>query len=297
MYQARLRGDLREKGSPHLFILNVLILTAFLFIFFLLIASAHAQQVNLTWDANTETDLQAYKVYRGTASRTYSSSANVGNSTNCTISGLETGKTHYFSVTAVDSAGNESGYSNEISYMIPAPAPPPAPEPTPTPEPTPPAPAPEPSQELVISATPYISWNLGPKARMMLYAQSFKATGPKIGSVAVALARYRSPNMPVRVSIRTAPGGSILASAQILPSQVTSTDYRNPSWINLTFSSPLTVTQGSRYYLVLDVTTHNYNNYYRVPMGKNTYTDGTAYQSALTVRSDVDVLCKLKFTN
>ena len=297
MYQARLRGDLREKGSPHLFILNVLILTSFLIIFFLLIASAHAQQVNLAWDANTETDLQAYKVYQGTASRTYSSNANVGNSTNCTISGLETGKTHYFSVTAVDSAGNESGYSNEISYMIPAPAPPPAPEPTPTPEPTPPAPAPEPSQELVISATPYISWNLGPKARMMLYAQSFKATGPKIESVAIALAKFRSPTMPVRVSIRkTSPGGTILASGQILPSQVTSTSYTSPTWTIVTFSSPATVTEGSTYYLVLDVSAYNSRNYYRVPLGKNVYTDGTAYQSALTVRSDVDLVSRITFT-
>jgi len=296
MYQARLRGGLREKGSPHLFILNVLILTSFLIIFFLLIASAHAQQANLAWNANAETDLQAYKVYQGTASRTYSSNANVGNSTNCTISGLETGKTHYFSVTAVDSAGNESGYSNEISYMVPAPAPPPEPEPTPTPEPLP-APTPEPSQEVVISATPYISWNFGTKYRGTLYAQSFKAIGPKIESVAIALAKYRSPTMPVRVTIRkTSPGGTILASGQILPSQVTSKDYRNPTWTIVTFSSPAAVTQGTTYYLVLDVTTYNSRNYYRVPLGKNTYTDGTAYQSAVTVRSDVDLVARITFT-
>jgi hypothetical protein len=101
MYQARLRGDLREKGSPHFFIYNALILTAFLIVFFMLIASAQAQQVNLAWNANTETDLQAYKVYSGTASRSYSSNANVGNTTNCTISGLTAGTTYYFAVTAL----------------------------------------------------------------------------------------------------------------------------------------------------------------------------------------------------
>jgi hypothetical protein len=301
MYQARLRGDLREKGSPHLFILNALILTAFLLIFFLLVSTSHAQQVNLAWNANTETDLQAYKVYQGTASGTYSSNSNVGNTTSCTISGLETGKTYYFSVTALDSAGNESGHSNEVSYMIPAPAPPPEPEPTPTPEPTPipeptPAPTPEPAQELVISATPYTSWSLGTKSRMMLYAQSFKAIGSKIESVAIALAKYRSPTMPVRVSIRkTSPGGEILASGQILPSQVTSKDYRNPSWTIVTFSTPAAVTQGSTYYLVLDVPTYNSRNYYRVPQGKNSYPDGVAYQSALTQRSYYDLVCRISF--
>jgi len=296
MYQARLRGDLREKGSPHLVVLNALILTAFLIIFFLLISTSHAQQVSLAWNANTETDLQAYKVYRGEASRTYTTNSNVGKTTNCTVSGLELGKTYYFTVTALDSVGNESGYSNEITYMIPAPAPPPPePEPTPTPEPTP-EPAPAPSQELVISATPYISWNLGAKSRTMLYAQSFKALGPKIESVAIALAKYRSPTMPVRVSIRqTSPGGTILASGQILPSQVTSTDYRKPTWTIVTFSSPATVTQGTTYYLVLDVSTYSFKNYYRVPLGQNTYPDGTAYQSAVTVRSDVDLVCRLTF--
>ena len=278
MLQARLRGRLFNRVFPFFIVHSSVNLIVFLVIFLTCLSLAHAQQVTLAWNPNTETDLGGYKVYSGTASRTYPNISNVGNSTTCTISGLTAGSTYYFALTAYDNAGNEGGYSNEVTYTVPT-TPPPTSQP----------------QELVISATPYISWYLGAQRTRMLYAQSFKATGPKIGSVAVALARYRSPNMPVRVSIRTAPGGSILASAQILPSQVTSTDYRNPNWINLTFSSPLTVTQGSRYYLVLDVTTHNYNNYYRVPMGKNTYTDGTAYQSALTVRSDVDLVSRITF--
>ncbi len=278
MVQARSRGGLFKRVFSFFIVCGSFPLVVFLVIFTAFVHSAFAQQVTLAWNPNTEADLGGYRVYSGTASRTYPNISNVGNSTNCTISGLTAGSTYYFAVTAYDNAGNEGGYSNEVTYTVPT-TPPPTSQP----------------QELVISATPYISWYLGAQSTRMLYAQSFKAMGPKIGSVAVALARYRSPNMPVRVSIRTAPGGSILASAQILPSQVTSTDYRNPSWINLTFSSPLTVTQGSRYYLVLDVTTHNYNNYYRVPMGKNVYTDGTAYQSALTVRSDVDLVCRLTF--
>ncbi|HJV65773.1 MAG TPA: hypothetical protein VJ550_08570 [Geomonas sp.] len=36
---------------------------------------------------------------------------------NYTVTGLETG-TYYFTVTAVDSSGNESGYSNEARKTI-----------------------------------------------------------------------------------------------------------------------------------------------------------------------------------
>jgi Fibronectin type III domain len=247
--------------------------------FQLLSGSAHAAQVTLAWDANADTDLQAYKVYSGTTSRTYSCNTNVGKSTTCTISDLTAGTTYYFAVTALDTAGNESGYSSEVRYTVPT-VPPPTPQ----------------SQELVISEAPYTSWSLGFRNTRMLYAQSFMAIGPRIESVTVALARYRSPNMPVTVSIRTSPGGSILASGQISPSQVTSADYRNPCWIKVTFSSPVSVTPGTSYFMVFEVSTGNYRNYYRVPLGKNTYAGGMAYQSAVTQRSDVDILSKIVFT-
>lgn len=245
-----------------------------------LAGGAHAAQVTLAWEANTETDLQAYKVYSGTASRTYSCSTNVGRSTTCTIGDLAAGTTYYFSVTALDSAGNESGYSNEVRYTVPTPA-------TPSSQP----------RELVIAEVPYTSWNLGAINTRRLYAQSFKAAGNRIEEVTVALARYRSPNLPVSVSIRTSPGGSILASGQIPPSQVASTDYRNPSWIRVAFSSPVTVRQGTTYYLVLEVSTYNSRNYYRVPLGRDSYSDGIAYQSAVSQRSDVDILSKIVFTD
>ncbi len=241
---------------------------------------AYAAQVTLAWDANTDSDLQAYKVYNGTASRTYSCNTNVGKSTTCTISDLTAGTTYYFAVTALDSVGNESGYSSEVRYTVPISAPPTSQ-----------------TQELVISQTPYTSWSLGFRNTRMLYAQSFKAIGSRIESVSVALARYRSPNMPVQVSIRqSSPAGSALAFGQVLPSQIASTDYRNPSWIKVTFSSPVSVRQGTTYYLVLEVSTGNYRNYYRVPLGKNSYADGIAYQSAVTQRSDVDILSKIVFT-
>jgi hypothetical protein len=274
------RAKQNTNGKKYLCLvfLSIFLMLSTSLTFQLLSGRAHAAQVTLAWNANTDPDLQAYKVYSGTASRTYSSNCNVGNSTNSTISGLTAGITYYFAVTALDTAGNESGYSGEVSYTVPTSAPPSS----------------QP-QELVISETAYTSWSLGFRNTRMLYAQSFKATGPKIESVTVALARYRSPNMPVSVSIRTSPSGSILASGQVLPSQVMSTDYRNPSWIKVKFSSPVSVTQGTTYFLVFEVSTGNYRNYYRVPLGKNTYADGIAYQSAVTQRSDADFLSKIMF--
>ncbi len=78
----------------------------------------------LSWNApttNTDgtalTDLAGYKIYYGTASGNYTTTINVGNVTTYTINNLAPG-TYYFAATAVNSAGNESGYSNEASKTI-----------------------------------------------------------------------------------------------------------------------------------------------------------------------------------
>ena len=292
MYQARLRGDLREKGSPHLFILNVFILTSFLIIFFLLIASAHAQQVNLAWNANTETDLQAYKVYSGTASGTYCSNTNVGTSTTCTISGLAAGTTYYYAVTALDCAGNESAYSSEVSYTVPVPAPTPDPEPKPTPEPTP-----EPSQELVFATVPSGTGALGSKSSYKTKAQSFKAIGTRIDSVRVAMIKYRYPNQAINVYIKSTLTGTPLAQAQIKPSQITSTSYSQPNWIDVVFPTPAQVTKGSKYYLVLEVCSYSTRNYYKILVSQNSYPDGIFYSTIYQPKSEVDSMGSVRFSS
>lgn len=76
----------------------------------------------LTWKANSETDLAGYKVYRSTISGRYEQ-ANVvamlrGNVTSYQSTGLQSRTTYFFVVTAFDIAGNESGYSNEVSKSI-----------------------------------------------------------------------------------------------------------------------------------------------------------------------------------
>lgn len=75
----------------------------------------YAAQVTLAW---TETDpsVVGYKVYYGTASGSYQLSNDVGNNTTATITSLQAGTTYYFAVTAYNSTGVQSGYSNQVSY-------------------------------------------------------------------------------------------------------------------------------------------------------------------------------------
>jgi hypothetical protein len=82
-----------------------------------------AAVVRISWNPNTESDLEGYQVYSGTAPGTYSHVINVGRTTTIDVSGLEAGPTYYFAVTAYDYSGNESPYSAEQSVSIPGGAP------------------------------------------------------------------------------------------------------------------------------------------------------------------------------
>ena len=82
---------------------------------------ARAEQVTLAWDANTESDLAGYKVHYGTASGSYTTSVDVHKVIPSIVTGLTAGQTYYFVVTAYNASNNESGYSNQVSYSVPAP--------------------------------------------------------------------------------------------------------------------------------------------------------------------------------
>lgn len=91
---------------------------------FLFSTNVFAGQVNLAWNASTSTStVSGYKVYYGTASGNYASNVNVGNATTSTVSNLTDGSTYYFAVKAYDNAGNESGFSNEVSQTMAVAAP------------------------------------------------------------------------------------------------------------------------------------------------------------------------------
>ncbi len=124
------------------FFFQKLIVPLLVFLIFLSVHhSALAAQIKLAWDANTESDLAGYKVYYGTASRSYGSSVDVGNVTSYALTGLTQGETYYISVTAYNTSGSESGYSSEVSGVateesLPVSETPPTVTPSPTPEPT-----------------------------------------------------------------------------------------------------------------------------------------------------------------
>ena len=61
-------------------------------------------------------------MYYGTTPGVYlqarGAGVNVGANTSHTTSGLVSGRTYYFAVTAYDAAGNESGFSGEVSKVV-----------------------------------------------------------------------------------------------------------------------------------------------------------------------------------
>ncbi len=78
------------------------------------------QSVTLTWSPSSNTNVAGYKIYYGGTSRNYTNVLVAGNVTSYTVAGLSEGATYYFSATTVDGTGNESSFSNEAVYSIPA---------------------------------------------------------------------------------------------------------------------------------------------------------------------------------
>ncbi|MBT1071818.1 DUF4082 domain-containing protein [Pelotalea chapellei] len=88
-------------------------------------AVSYARDITLQWNANTESNLSGYKVYyradssatpfNGTGSGQGASPVNVAKQTTATLTGLDPAKTYYFAVTAYNTAGTESSYSNIVS--------------------------------------------------------------------------------------------------------------------------------------------------------------------------------------
>jgi uncharacterized membrane protein len=86
----------------------------------LTLRASTAGTATLTWNANAESDVAGYKVYQGTGSGTYGAPLSTlpKTATSFTATGLQNGTTYFFVITAYDTAGNESTYSNEVSKSI-----------------------------------------------------------------------------------------------------------------------------------------------------------------------------------
>ena len=86
-------------------------------------AQATAGTVTLAWDAVTVPNLDGYRVYYGAISGIYEQAArqgiDAGIITTARVTGLRSGTAYYFVVTAFDSTGVESGFSNEVCRTAP----------------------------------------------------------------------------------------------------------------------------------------------------------------------------------
>ena len=74
--------------------------------------------VTVSWDANTESDLAGYRIYIGDETGKYDNGTDVGLKTIFEWKNLDPGRTYFFVVTAYDKSGNESGFSDEVSYTL-----------------------------------------------------------------------------------------------------------------------------------------------------------------------------------
>lgn len=75
--------------------------------------------VTLVWDANTEPDLAGYHLYYGTSPGLYTVDMDVGATTTATVRNLTEGVAYYFAVTAYNTQGAESTFSNEVVFGMP----------------------------------------------------------------------------------------------------------------------------------------------------------------------------------
>jgi hypothetical protein len=77
------------------------------------------QSITLAWVPSQSVNVSGYHIYYGTASGYYTEKITVGDVTTANISDLLQGATYFFVVTAVDTLGQESVPSNEITYTVP----------------------------------------------------------------------------------------------------------------------------------------------------------------------------------
>jgi fibronectin type 3 domain-containing protein len=77
--------------------------------------------VGLSWNASSTSGVNGYFVYRGIVSGGPYSKQNSSADASLTFtdSGLISGQTYFYVVTAVDTSNVESGFSNEVSAAIP----------------------------------------------------------------------------------------------------------------------------------------------------------------------------------
>jgi hypothetical protein len=133
-----------------------------------LACDGQAATVTISWTPPTDnedgsplTDLAGYHVYIGQTSGHYDQMLPVGLTTSITHAGYVEGQTYVWAVTAVDTSGNESRYSVEVSKTIPYATMPPDDTTTPVVEITSPSPGATVSRKARVTITAQAFDNVG----------------------------------------------------------------------------------------------------------------------------------------
>lgn len=101
---------------------KIVVLVVALLIFAATGASAAVVRITFAWDANSETDLAGYRLYSSYQQGQYTKGnyiQQVGLATTCQEEiEIDIGEVFYFVLTAFDTEGNESEFSNEVSFFL-----------------------------------------------------------------------------------------------------------------------------------------------------------------------------------
>ena len=78
--------------------------------------------VDLSWGASSSSNVQGYNVYRaGVSGGPYAAVVSANSGTTFVDGSVQSGQMYYYVVTAVDTSGAESAYSNQVQAVIPSP--------------------------------------------------------------------------------------------------------------------------------------------------------------------------------
>lgn len=131
------------------------------------------------------------------------------------------------------------------------------------------------------STTPPYSITFATSSATQDFAQAFKvSTTTTVSEVNFYLAKNGTVSNPtVRIvnDSSSKPGNTTLATATLDISSLASSF----SWVSAAFSTPVSLTPGTTYWLVIDDSTYSSSNYFRIGATDNTYASGTAKVGSL----------------
>jgi hypothetical protein len=94
-------------------------LSTLVFSALLMVTQSFALTLKVAWQPSPDTRVTGYRLFYGQSSGSYSRMMDAGGQVSCTLSDLSPGLTYFFAAAAYDAGGNQSDYSEEISYTVP----------------------------------------------------------------------------------------------------------------------------------------------------------------------------------